>query len=103
MQNPPHPQSSQPSLNQSTSCDSFPSPISLRPHPRFSDALKAMSFSGRKTHRKLPKIKIPGYGDEDDSTDDYFDRIMINASDAWWKARCQGEEYTPPWIRFPDE
>ena len=77
--------------------------ISLRPQPRFSDALKTMLFAGRKPYRPLPKIKIPGYGDNDDHADDYFDRIMRDASDAWWEAKCLGDEYTPPWIRLPDE
>jgi hypothetical protein len=98
-----NPQTSVTSLNQLTSHNPCTQSISLRPQPRFSDALKNMSFSERRSIRRLPKIKIAGYGDEDDLTDDYFYRVMTDASNAWWQARCRGEEYTPPWIRLPDE
>ena len=29
------------------------------------------------------------------------DEIMDEACDYWWQARLAGDEYTPPWIRWP--
>ena len=98
-----NPQSSLTGLNQLTPHNPCTPSISLRPQPRFSDALKNMSFSERRSNYRLPKIKISGYGDEDEHNDDYFYRVMTDASNEWWQARCRGEEYTPPWIRLPYE
>jgi len=80
-----------------------PRVISLRPQCPSKNRPLPLNTTRHYIH---PRLKIAGCYSEKEL--DRIDRrrrdeIMDAACDAWWKARMEGEDYTPPWIRLPEQ
>jgi len=78
--------------------------LSLRPQRPSKNRPQPLTVMRHYIH---PRLRIAG-GYNSDEELDRLDRqrseeIMDAACEAWWKARMEGDEYTPPWIRLPEQ
>lgn len=95
---------SEPLVNSGNSVENLnPHAISLRPQCPSKNRPQPLTTVRHYIH---PRLRIAGFNSEENL--DRLDRlrrdeIMNAACDAWWKARMEGDDYTPPWIRLPEQ